>query len=94
MKLKPSAVALVLLVAAPALAYQWNAESAPQKLADHLVGTWFGEALLRKIEFRPHSTTEAIGVLADAAGASPEHRGQLESILSLLKGRRPRDGRG
>src|SRR6185503_3099747 len=67
-----------------AKAHQWDPDKAPTKLAPLLASTWFGLALFPKVQFRAHSPQEALGILAEAAGASTEHRGQLESMLELL----------
>lgn len=65
-------------------AHAFDPESAPQKLAPLLARAWFGTALVRKVNFRTHTRQEALAALAEAAGASKDHRNQLESLLELL----------
>lgn len=67
-----------------ARAYEWNAETAGEKLAPTFESSWIGAALLRKIRFRAHTKQEALALLADASGASASHKGQLEDILEML----------
>jgi hypothetical protein len=72
-------------VIAFARAFEWNADTAGEKLAPTLEASWLGSALLRKIRFRTHTKQEALALLAEASGASASHRGQLEDILVLLE---------
>lgn len=71
-------------VVAYANAYQWNADTAAHKLAPLFEAAWFGVAALPKLRFKPHTRSQAINVLGEAAGASPAHKSQLETLLELL----------
>lgn len=65
-------------------AFQFNPETAGQKLAPVLRRTWFGQALLPKLAARPYAEDEALGDLADVARAQPEHKAQLRLLLDYL----------
>jgi hypothetical protein len=65
-------------------AYQFNAETAGQKLAPALRRSWFGQALLPKLAVRAISEDEALGELAEACNAQPEHKPQLRVLLDYL----------
>jgi len=65
-------------------AYQFNQETAGQKLAPALRRSWFGAALLPKLAVRPVSEDEALGELAEACRAQPEHKPQLRALLDYL----------
>lgn len=65
-------------------AYQFNAETAGQKLAPALRRSWFGLALLPKLSVRPLPEEEALGELAEACRAQPEHKPQLRLLLEWL----------
>ena len=67
-----------------ARAYEWDAEMAAQKLGPALADAWFTISLVPKVRFRPHTRTDAVRVLAEAAGASKTHRGQLDSLLDFM----------
>lgn len=66
-------------------AYEFNAETAPYKLAEALRKSWVGEALLPKLRFRQLSQEDAISELAEAVSASSHYRGNLEMALEYLK---------
>jgi hypothetical protein len=72
-------------VIAFARAHQWNAETAPAKLGPAFANTWFGSALMPKVRFRPHTRSEALSLLADVAGATMSHKGQIEALVELLE---------
>lgn len=72
-------------VVAFARAHDWNSETAPQKLAPTMRAAWFGAALLPRVKFRQQTKQEALAVLAEAAAAGTEHKGQLESLLELME---------
>lgn len=65
-------------------AYQFNPETAGQKLAPALRRSWFGQALLPKLSVRPIPEDEALAELAEACRAQPEHRPQLRALLDYL----------
>ncbi|HZU29055.1 MAG TPA: hypothetical protein VFA04_26260 [Bryobacteraceae bacterium] len=66
-------------------AYDWNKESAAQKLAPLLESSWAGQAILPKLSFRPMEEDEAIGQLADAATAGPDYRRNLKMIVDFME---------
>jgi hypothetical protein len=72
-------------VAAYANSYEWDPATAAAKLAPVLERTWFAEALLPRLAFRPLSRDEALTVLADAAKASKDYKFQLELVLDYLR---------
>lgn len=65
-------------------AYAWNPETAAHKLAPAVQATWFGQVLLPRLSFRPMDEAEAIAILAESSGATPEYKGQLGLLLSYL----------
>ncbi len=68
-----------------ALAYQWSAETAAQKLAPIFRHSWAYEALSSALSFRQSiPEAEAIGILAQAIEASPDYKSQLDMVLSYL----------
>ena len=69
-------------------AHEWNAETASQKLAPIVASSWFGQALLPKLEFRALEEKEVIKNLADLAAATPEHAGQLRMLVDFMEKQR------
>ncbi len=67
-----------------ARAWDWNRETAGEKLADLFRSAWFGKALLLKTQLRDITVEEAITTLAEAAGAPPEFRSRLALLLDYL----------
>lgn len=65
-------------------AFQFNPETAGQKLAPALRRSWFGAALLPKLAVRAITEDEALGELAEACRAQPEHKPQLRALLDYL----------
>jgi len=65
-------------------AYQWNPETATQKLAPVIAGSWFAEALLPKLSYRTISEDEAINDLAEACAADPDYKPQLSLLLDYM----------
>jgi len=65
-------------------AYQFNQETAGQKLAPALRRSWAGVALVPKLGARPMGEEEALGELAAACNAGPEHKPQLRTLLEYL----------
>jgi len=66
-------------------AYAWGPETAGHKLAPALQGLWFAQALMPRLGFRPLDERDAIAVLAEACGATPDHESQLAILLSYLE---------
>lgn len=65
--------------------YEWDQESAPEKLAPTLQRTWFAEAILPRAALRVITETEALTVLAEAASADKSYRSQLLFLLEYLE---------
>jgi hypothetical protein len=65
-------------------AFNWNPDTAPQKLAPVLQRTWFAAAILPRLVMGPLQEREAIETLADASGAGPRYEGQLKTALEYL----------
>lgn len=66
-------------------AYEWNAETAPQKLAGALQRAWFAQKLTPLIMMGAISENDAIRELAAESSAGPEHKGQLKILLEILE---------
>ena len=66
-------------------AYEWNAETAPHKLAPALQKTWFFQKLVPVLMMGPLSEENAIRELASESSAGPEHKAQLRMILELME---------
>jgi hypothetical protein len=66
-------------------AYAWNRDTAAQKLGPVLADTWYGKALLPKLRLHAMETAEVVGLLAAAASAGPEYKGQLSMILDYME---------
>jgi hypothetical protein len=67
-----------------AASYEWNPESAFQRVAPVLKRTWFFERLLPKLRFSALPRDKALTELAMASNAAPSFRGQLETLLEYL----------
>jgi len=65
-------------------AYDWNKETAAQKLAPTLSKAWFYEALSSKLEFGPRAEADCLQDLADVSNAGPEWRPNLRLLLEYL----------
>jgi hypothetical protein len=65
-------------------AYEWNKETAANKLAPVIQSSWFSQALFPKLSFRPLTEEEAISVLGEAAVAAPEYKKSLRMILEFM----------
>jgi hypothetical protein len=65
-------------------AYDWNRETAAQKLAPVLRETWFAKAVLPRVLFAPLEEEEAVSVIADAAAVQPDYRSQLILLVDYL----------
>jgi hypothetical protein len=66
-------------------AHAWNPETAAHKLAPGIQATWFGQVLLPRLSFRPMDEAEAVAILAEASGATPDYKGQLGLLLNYLE---------
>lgn len=66
-------------------AFQWNPDTATQKLAPLLLRTWFARHLVTALNFSGSLTLDtAISKLAEQANASPDYRSQLVMLIDLL----------
>jgi hypothetical protein len=65
-------------------AFEWDPETAAQKLNSVLSVTWFAKALVPKLSFRSLSRDEAIGFLAEESKAPKDYAGQLDLLLDYL----------
>jgi hypothetical protein len=66
-------------------AFAWNSEDAAKKLRPVFAPTWFAQALVPRLAFRGTlEEREAIAILAEAAGATPEYKGALALLLDYL----------
>ncbi len=66
-------------------AYEWNPETAAQKLAPTLRSTWFGQRLVTKLSFQPMNEGEAIQDLAQEAAAGKEYEKQIITLLDYAE---------
>lgn len=71
-------------VLAYAKAFNWNAETAPQKLAPLFRTSWFANTLLPRLAMGTLTERQAVEALAAASGAHPRFEGQLKTILAYL----------
>jgi hypothetical protein len=67
------------------LAYDWNPDTAAQKLGPLVEQTWFAQAIMPTLGYGPMGEEEAVQLLAQAANASPEKKGQLSLLLEYMK---------
>lgn len=67
-----------------ARAHQWNSETAPQRLAPLVSASWFGQAILPRLQFRNLTDDEAIQLLGEASTAPTRYRANLEILLEYL----------
>lgn len=65
-------------------AYEWDAETAPQKLAPTLREQWFFEALSPRLSFGALDEDAAIAILAENSGSGPEYKTNLRLLLEYL----------
>jgi hypothetical protein len=65
-------------------AYDWNKDTAAQKLAPVLSRAWFYDALASKLEFGPRSEVDCLQDLGDAANANQEYRANLRVLMEYL----------
>jgi len=64
--------------------YNWNKDTAGHALAPLVRNTWFADALLTRIHFRPVSEEDGIEVLAAACSADPDSKPQLRMLIDYL----------
>jgi len=66
-------------------AYSWKPENAANKLALLVANSWFGIALIQRLQFRALSEEGAIEALASQCNAGPEAKPQLRYLLDLCE---------
>lgn len=81
-------------VRAFALAYEWGPETAAQKLAPTLRGTWFAERVIPKLSMGKAPEKELYDDLALTAGVGPDFRPRIKLLIDFLEesGIAERDG--
>lgn len=65
-------------------AWEWNTETAAQKLAPILSKAWFYEAIASKLEFGARSEAECLQDIGDAVNAGQEYKSNLKMLLEYL----------
>jgi len=75
-------------------ALQWTPETAAHRLAPVIAKSWFGNLIKTRISVNPRSVDEVMTDLAGDAGASVEHRPQIELLVeyTIAAGLATRDG--
>jgi len=68
-----------------ARAFEFDPDTAAQKLAPKLSQSWFGRCLTARLRIRSLTTDEAIAALADEAKVGADYRGQLQMLLDWLR---------
>lgn len=66
-------------------AYQWNPETASQKLQPILRRTWFAQRLQPRLSMGSIEETEAIAELAEESHAAPRYQPNLKMLLDFLE---------
>lgn len=66
-------------------AYEWDRETAALKLAPALRDSWPFKVLSPRLQFSPQPEHEAIRLLAEDCGASPDYRPQLIIAIAYLE---------
>lgn len=72
-------------LAAYASAAKWGDPNAARKLAPTFGATWFGKALLQRLQFRALDEQQAMRDLAAAASADPEYRNPIKMCIDYLE---------
>lgn len=72
-------------VKAFARAHEWQPDSAPERLAPLVEHSWFGETLLTRLQFNAMEEAEAVQVLAEAIGAGPAYRPQINTLIDYME---------
>jgi hypothetical protein len=65
--------------------HQWNAETAALALQSVVKKSWFGQALLRRLQFRAMNEDEAIAALAAECAAGPTAKPQLRMLIDYCE---------
>jgi hypothetical protein len=75
-------------------AHSWTPTTATHRLAPIVSSSWFGQLIARKVSVQARNAEEIMSDLAGEAGASPEHRPQIELLIefAVASGIVERDG--
>jgi len=68
-----------------ARAHEWNPDNAPHKLSPLVQKAWFAQALLTRLSFNPLQKDDAIRILAEASGSTPQYRNRLETLIEFMQ---------
>jgi hypothetical protein len=63
----------------------WNKDTASHKLSPLVQASWFAQALLPRLSFKPIDEEEAIGLLADVASAGQDYKRHLKMLVDYLE---------
>lgn len=66
-------------------AYEWDKETAAQKLSPLLSKAWFWEALQPRLAFDKLTEDQTVTILAEKSTAGPTYKPQLKMILEYLE---------
>ncbi len=72
-------------VIAFANAFQWEPETASNKLSPIVEVAWFAKAILPLLTMRPIEETSVIAKLAEVASADPQYKNQLRMTVDYLE---------
>lgn len=75
-------------------AWEWNPETAAQRLSPTLAASWFGDRVTKRLSFQPMEETQAIQMLAQEAAASKDYQRQIQMLIEYIvaSGLANRDG--
>ena len=65
--------------------YEWNKETAANKLAPAIQESWFAKALMPRLSFGQLESEAALEVLVDECSAAPEYKTQLKLLLDYME---------
>ncbi len=65
-------------------AFEWDQNTAGEKLKPVFEKCWFSEVLVPRLKFRPYEEREALTVLAEACSASKEYEPRLQVLLDFM----------
>jgi hypothetical protein len=66
-------------------AHSWKPETAAQRLEPLIANSWFGQALVQRLQFREMSEDNAIAALAGECHAGPEAKPQLRMLIDYCE---------
>jgi hypothetical protein len=65
--------------------HSWNKDSAATALGPIVGKTWFADAIMARLHFKPLSENEAVEILAAACSAGPEAKPQLRMLIDYME---------